>query len=280
MIKISVITVCYNNLKGLQRTVDSVISQTAQDYEFIIIDGDSTDGTKEYLQGLKGVGYWVSEPDKGIYNAMNKGVRMAQGEYCIFMNSGDTFYNGNVLKNAASLLNGKDFYMGNTVTVLGIRKHKVYSPGSLTLDFLFDGFISHQSTFTKTSLLKKRPYNENLKIASDWEFFVTENLLHIRTYEHLDLFVSKFELNGISYTNQDLSLKERAEILEGNVPIILDFYQKHLNLPSSDPFERKIQISLKKPPLSRDLKILRNSLKFLFKDLFVFFFKHRNKTRM
>ena len=272
--KITVITINLNNLNGLCRTVESVLSQTFDDYEYIVIDGESTDGSKEYLERTMGANRWLSEPDSGIYNAMNKGIRMAHGEYCIFMNSGDTFCDGNVLRNAAPLLDGKDFYMGNTVTVLGTRKHKVYSPELLTLDFLFDGFISHQSTFTKTSLLKKRPYNENLKIASDWEFFVTENLQHTRVYEHLDLFVSNFILDGISYTNQELSLEERKMVLEGNVPIILDFYRRHLDLPSSDPFERKIQISLKKTPLSRDMKILRNSLKFLLRDLFIFLFRY------
>lgn len=274
MMKISVITVCFNNLKGLQQTVNSVISQTCQNYEYIIIDGGSTDGTKEYLQKTEGIDSWVSEPDKGIYNAMNKGIKMAQGEYCIFMNSGDTFYDHEVLEKAAAGLNGNDFYVGNTVTISDVIKHKIYSPIVLTLESLFDGFIYHQSTFTKTTLLKKQPYNENIKISSDWEFFITQVLLQNKTYGHLDFFVANFFLDGISFNMQELVMQEREEILKKYFPIVIDYYRKKNEKPLLNTFERKIQGAMKKPPLSRDIKILRNSFKFLFKDLYIFCFQH------
>ena len=90
--KYSIITINYNHIEGLKRTIDSVISQTSSNYEYIIIDGGSTDGSvniiKEYKEHLV---YWISEKDNGVYHAMNKGVAQAQGDYCIFMNSGDCF---------------------------------------------------------------------------------------------------------------------------------------------------------------------------------------------
>lgn len=90
--KVTVITINYNNLQGLKRTIPSVLSQTCNDFEFIVIDGGSTDGSKEYIELQNGISQWVSEKDKGIYNAMNKAVSMAHGDYCIFMNSGDHFF--------------------------------------------------------------------------------------------------------------------------------------------------------------------------------------------
>lgn len=91
--KVSVITVNYNNLKGLERTISSVLLQSFSDFEYIIVDGGSSDGSKEYIESKQEyINQWVSEKDHGVYNAMNKAIRMAQGEYCIFMNSGDHFF--------------------------------------------------------------------------------------------------------------------------------------------------------------------------------------------
>ena len=110
--KLSIITINYNNTKGLRRTIESVACQTSRDYEFIIIDGGSSDGSvdviKEYADKID---YWVSEPDGGIYPAMNKGVRSAHGEYCIFMNSGDEFYTKDVIESVINLQINEDYYM-------------------------------------------------------------------------------------------------------------------------------------------------------------------------
>ena len=102
-----VITVNYNNLKGLKRTISSVLSQSFSDFEYIIVDGGSSDGSKEYIESKREyINQWVSEKDHGVYNAMNKAIRMAQGEYCIFMNSVDHFFSSQSLENAAKMLNG------------------------------------------------------------------------------------------------------------------------------------------------------------------------------
>ena len=110
--KVTVITINYNNLHGLKRTIPSVLSQTCDDFEYIVVDGGSTDGSKEYIESQKGIDQWVSEKDKGIYNAMNKGISMAHGEYCIFMNSGDHFFSTYSLENAYKELDGTGYCVG------------------------------------------------------------------------------------------------------------------------------------------------------------------------
>lgn len=103
--KISVITVNYNNKKGLEATINSVISQKYLDFEFIIVDGNSNDGSKDIIYKKRNyITKWISEPDSGIYNAMNKGVKMSTGDYLIFMNSGDEFYDTQVLDKIAKVL--------------------------------------------------------------------------------------------------------------------------------------------------------------------------------
>ena len=107
--KVSVITVNYNNLKGLERTISSVLLQSFSDFEYIIVDGGSSDGSKEYIESKQEyINQWVSEKDHGVYNAMNKAIRMAQGEYCIFMNSGDHFFSSQSLE--LRLLRGRNHY--------------------------------------------------------------------------------------------------------------------------------------------------------------------------
>lgn len=280
--KYTVITLNLNNLDGLKKTVDSVLRQTCKDYEYIVVDGGSTDGSKEYLAATEGISRWISEPDKGIYNAMNKGIAMAHGEYCIFMNSGDRFYDEKVLESVAPSLNGGDFYVGNIVLVLNEKEEYVKSPKVMTLDTLLNGFIYHQSTFTKTSLLKKRPYNEQNKLVSDWEKFLKEWFLYDKTYTHVDVIISYFPLDGISYTQQDLVWKERTGVLNRFVPRhILESYDRHRQEEErkreemAHPLKRKIDSAMVKKPIERDCKILRNAFKYLCKDVFNFLFARR-----
>ena len=166
--KVSVITVNYNNLKGLKRTISSVLSQSFSDFEYIIVDGGSSDGSKEYIESKQEyINQWVSEKDHGVYNAMNKAIRMAQGEYCIFMNSGDHFFSSQSLENAAKMLNGSDYYVGETIIIDCKLASLCLPPQNMSFRFIRDKVLQHQSTFTRTQLLKEHPYNENLKIVSE-----------------------------------------------------------------------------------------------------------------
>ena len=124
--KLSIITVNLNNKDGLQKTIDSVISQTYKDFEWIIIDGGSTDGSKELIENYSDyVSYWVSEPDKGIYNAMNKGIKQSHGEYLQFLNSGDIFIEDNTLKQVVSQLVNEDIVFGYAVIINNNTKKRV-----------------------------------------------------------------------------------------------------------------------------------------------------------
>ena len=117
MPKISIITINYNNLEGLKRTMESVVNQTWREFEYIVIDGGSTDRSAAYIASQsENIDYWVSEPDNGIYNAMNKGIAKATGEYLLFLNSGDSFYDANVLQNVSNFFNNDlSIIYGNSV---------------------------------------------------------------------------------------------------------------------------------------------------------------------
>lgn len=170
MIKLSIITINYNNVSGLRKTIESVKSQTFQDYEWIVIDGGSTDGSKELIEENKQYfSYWVSEPDKGIYDAMNKGTVLAQGEYCQFLNSGDYLIAPDTLAKIFSKPLQADVIYGD---VWFIKDNKVIEkrtyPDQMTLSFLFRSPLGHQATFVKTKAAQKHLYRTNI------EFQLTE----------------------------------------------------------------------------------------------------------
>lgn len=264
--KITVATINFNNLEGLKQTVQSVLDQTYTEYEYIVIDGGSTDGSKEYIaNNIFRIDYWESKPDRGIYHAMNKAIAIAQGEYCIFMNSGDTFYNKEVLAHVAPYLNGEDFYVGHPIRVKKNGKAEKESlPQNMSIDFLLTGSVNHQSTFTRTAILKENPYNENHKIVSDWEKLFEEWLLHNRSYVPLDIIVSRYHLDGISSSNMELLQKEKQEVIDRLIP--KEIQNKFRLTKDLSPLELKIKKAMSKPPIPRDLKLLRNAFKYLIRD--------------
>lgn len=268
--KISVITVVLNDLEGLKKTVNSVLSQRGEDFEYIILDGGSTDGSWEYIESLNFRGMKKSAPDTGIYNAMNNAVLLANGEYCLFLNAGDTFYDEQVLQKAGTIIGRSDFYVGHTMEI-GKSVIKGWVPNALTLDYLMRTSIYHQSTFIRRKLLLDYPYNEHHKVVSDWEFFF-ERWLSGCTYEKLDFFISNYYLGGFSFVNRDLIAIEREEFLEKLLPKrILDgsYLGKQDCVQEDDNYEQKrIRKTMSKPAIRRDLNLIRYGFKFLFKDMF------------
>lgn len=215
---LSIITINYNNKDGLQKTINSVVQQRVKDFEWIIIDGGSTDGSKEVVEeNAKHFAYWCSERDKGIYNAMNKGIKVANGDYCLFLNSGDSLHDDEVIGNVLKELDGTDFISGDTQNVnkQGEYLIKKITPKTLSLCYLLEGSLSHQSTFIRTELLKKRPYNESLKIVADWEQMFYEIAKNKRTYKRINIIVSDFMDGGISNSLATMQLhkEERSKIL-------------------------------------------------------------------
>lgn len=219
---ISVITINYNNADGLERTIQSVIDQTYDDFEYIVIDGGSGDGSVDVIKKYAdSIDYWVSEPDGGIYPAMNKGTRHAHGDYCIYMNSGDTFYSKDVLQQFADSQPREEIICGD----LCIEKNILPNPDEVTMKVFYKSTLYHQATFIRTSLIKAHPYDESLKSAADWKFFLHALIFHDATYRHINIPIAYFEGGGLSDSNSSIGHEEVKKELERCLPkrILLDY---------------------------------------------------------
>ena len=217
MTKFSIITINYNNSQGLKQTIESVVSQSFSDYEYIVIDGGSKDGSKDVIEDFADrIAYWVSEPDSGIYNAMNKGVSKASGEYCLFLNSGDVLHRNNVLEQIAAggldtdLLIGKVRYL-NTGQLSSL-------PDVLTMKHFYSRSLPHPSTFMKRTIFESLHYDESFRIVSDWKLFIEAVIMRNASYAFSDVVVTDFDTTGISATNKRLVDAERRKVLETMFP--------------------------------------------------------------
>lgn len=213
---ISIITINYNHTEGLRRTIRSVIGQTSHDYEFIVIDGGSTDGSVDVIKQYESqIDYWVSEPDRGIYHAMNKGIAVAQGEYCIFMNSGDEFYSEDVIEKVLEYKMQEDIVCGDIC--FGERSVSP-NPESVTMRTFYKHTLYHQASFIRTRLLREHPYDEQMSSAADWKFFMHELVFRNAGYRHIPVIIARFESGGVSTTNSELSRREVQQELELCLP--------------------------------------------------------------
>lgn len=194
--KISIITINYNNIHGLKKTIRSVIEQTYHNIEYIIIDGGSTDGGKEFIEkNSTNIYYWVSEKDKGLYNAMNKGIQKSTGDYLIFMNSGDTFFNKHVLSEIFEKDYTADILYGSTIYNYdkgGIIRH----PRSINI-MEHELPFCHQSCFIKGSLMREYQYNESYRFIADYAFFY-QCYKEGKTFEQISKIVSIYDTKGVS----------------------------------------------------------------------------------
>jgi glycosyltransferase involved in cell wall biosynthesis len=244
---ISIITVNLNNLEGLKKTMTSVFEQTWKEFEYIIIDGGSTDGSKEFIESHSNkIDYWVSEPDTGIYNAMNKGIKAAKGEYLLFLNSGDWLYDEKVLKIATEKLDGCDVLYGNMVKVFPDGREvldKGVKGEEISLRTFVDGNLNHQATFIGKHLFKLYGfYDENLNIVSDWKLFLIALGLNNSKVKYINMEISYYDMSGVSSNFKDRDA-ERLEVLKEIVPlpIFIDYtklknQQKTLNAPRFKKF--------------------------------------------
>ncbi len=234
---ISIITINYNDKNGLDKTIKSVLSQTFTNYEFIIIDGGSSDGSKELIIENKAkVDYWVSEKDSGVFNAMNKGIRASSGEFLIFMNSGDIFNSKTTLEEVLPDLTAEyDIYYGDNFKESPTSKRLKTYPENLTFSFFYTGAINHQSTFIRKSLFDRYfYYNENYKIASDWEFFVYVICHQNVPYKYLKKTIATYDFTGISSSPKfsDLFAKEKLLTIEKYFPAFAEDYKNVSELNS------------------------------------------------
>ncbi|UOE38003.1 glycosyltransferase family 2 protein [Chryseobacterium oryzae] len=216
--KISIITINYNNIEGLQKTFSSIFSQILEDFEYIVIDGGSSDGSKEIIEkNSEKISYYVSEPDGGIYNAMNKGIKAANGEYLLFINSGDELYSEQSLELAKPHLHTDDIISGNLIFSSDNQDNLGISKPEVTFLQFYNDTIWHPCTFIKKSAFAETDYyDENFKICSDWKWFLLAVYKYGKTYRKIDITISRFYLDGVSSNtqNQDTIKKERRETLE------------------------------------------------------------------
>lgn len=223
---LSIVTINYNNKAGLQKTIQSVVDQTYKQFEYIIIDGGSNDGSDGIInQYKKSIHYSVSEKDGGIYNAMNKGILAAHGKYILFLNSGDVFYAGNSLANCIpGLLRNHDIVYGNTFFDKNGKRSFVNYPDKLSFSFFLTDSLCHQSTFIKRALFENSLYNETAKIVSDWEFFLIKICKENKTSYHLNETVSVFDVSGASSEQLAYNESERALVIEKYFPAFVEDY--------------------------------------------------------
>lgn len=245
--KLSIITISFKDLEGLKKTVESVLSQSDTDFEYIVIDGGSGEETKKFLESKSDkISYWISEPDGGIYNAMNKGITIANGEYLLFLNSGDILYNKNVTADAKKLLDGTDLISGNLNMDDGKAQYIEPSRTNLTFKTLFRYSIDHPATFIRRENFKKVGlYDESLKIVADWKWFLLGFAKFGLSYKNIDLTVATFDMNGLSSKpdNRAKLIAERKKVLQEEFPFFIEDYNNLIDYEEDAKNFRKIKNS-------------------------------------
>ena len=285
--KLSIITINYNNAEGLRKTLASVAAQTYANIEHIIVDGSSTDDSVEiirqyasdvarkasssvttggdgYHAAVEGLDYtpaegaqphaqqdatslkatqphkvtWISEPDKGIYNAMNKGIRMATGEYIQMLNSGDMLFDANVTQQMIERLNQISSQREEKIGILYGNMTKVNAQGKVmgksgcteySLRQFYSSTLNHDCAYIRRDLFEEYGlYDEQLKIVSDWKWYLQAIGLGKVKPEYVDIDVTIFDDGGISETNLALRNAERRKVLEELLPpAVLWDYDTH-----------------------------------------------------
>lgn len=223
MSKLSIITINYNNAAGLKKTLDSVAAQTYTDFEHIIVDGASTDGSVNeiisYSQSPIANRYkitWISEPDTGIYNAMNKGVRMAKGEYTLMLNSGDYLVDNHVIEKIIPLLDSTDIIQGNTIEEYPDKtmRNRGYGDSDIDLFDVMNGHFLHQAAFCRKGLFARYGmFDESYKVGGDTKFFMNCLGVNNATFKYIDIDVSNYDLTGISASQDKQVVTIRNEEL-------------------------------------------------------------------
>lgn len=217
---LSVITINYNNAAGLRLTVASVLGQTFKDFEYLIVDGGSTDGSAEVV-ATRPTAWSCSERDGGIYDAMNKGVAHASGEYVVFLNSGDVFASADVLARVAESLDGTDIVYGSLTFRYPTKDFTRQYPAELSAAFFYKDTLPHPASFIRRELLTHTPYSTDYRIVSDWIFFMREIVVNNASYRRIDELITIFTVDGVS-TNHTLEYAERERALNEHFsPMIL-----------------------------------------------------------
>lgn len=202
--KLSIITINFNNAEGLRRTMESVYAQTCRDFEYIVVDGASSDGSvaviKEYAQKLENF-QWTSEPDTGIYDAMNRGIRKSSGEYVLMLNSGDFLIDEHVIEWIMPELHTEDMIQGNVIEDYPDKtiRYRGYGRSDISFFDVMDANFPHQAMFIKLSTMEQYGYYDaSYKKGADTYFLITSLGLGNATFRYVDIDITNFDVNGIS----------------------------------------------------------------------------------
>lgn len=238
MPELSIITINYNNADGLKKTIQSVINQSFADYEYIIIDGGSTDNSAELIKKYSDkITYWISEKDQGIYNAQNKGIARATGNYCLFLNSGDYLVDDKVLAKVHSYNLSADIIYGDMQTngENGKNRH-LKMPDKIGVKRLYADTVWHPVSFIKRELFSLYGnYDEQFKIVADYEFFVRVIIKRNVSTKHIPVEISVFDTTGLSsdMTKKDQLIQERRIVQNTYFnPILLFFFRLYSKIRS------------------------------------------------
>lgn len=241
---ISIITINLNQAAGLQRTLQSVQAQNWQQFECIVVDGDSTDDSKKIIESFSHlISKSISEKDEGIYHAMNKGWQIATGQFCLFLNAGDTLHQETVLEKMSAVLatGHADYYYGNmmSVAVGGATGHTTFEE-PVSLHYLFRWYVPHPTSFIKRELLMScNGYAQHYRIISDW-LFTVQVFLRGHVFQHVPITVSDFYTDGISSTQHAIAAAEKKAVFENELSFLQQdwiWYQKMRPLELSRPVQ-------------------------------------------
>lgn len=226
--KVSIISIVYNDVKGIEPTIRSVMKQTYAELEYIVVDGKSTDGTLDIItQYREEITTLISEKDEGIYDAMNKGLAAATGDYVLFLNSGDELYEDTTLEKVFSSAEDADIYYGETKlideerNILGDRRHKTPKHFNWK-SFRYGMNVCHQAIYVKRSIAE--PYDRQYQLSADIDW-VIRAAKKARKIVNVHEYVAKYLVGGMSQKRHKQSLQERYAIFKkhyGTLPNIVN----------------------------------------------------------
>ncbi|MDE6285219.1 MAG: glycosyltransferase [Bacilli bacterium] len=209
--KITVITVCFNAVNSIEETMLSVLNQTYDNIEYIIIDGGSTDGTVDKIKKYSNrLSFWISEPDQGIYDAMNKSFKWASGDYLLFLNAGDTFYNNVVIDNITKACNGSQIIYGDVMMHFTDNHSAIYNGKFNKFKLTFRN-ICHQSIFYPQMVYKNFQFDLNYKFLADW--VSNMQLWKTNSFKYVPIIIANYYRGGVSDSNKDYYFEKNYEIL-------------------------------------------------------------------
>lgn len=216
MQKVSIVTINYNNASGLERTIESVVSQTYRSVELIVIDGASTDESVSVMEKYSNsIHYQISEKDGGIFDAQNKGLRKATGDYVLVLNSGDELQQPHTLATLFQIQLTEDIVYGNMTIVHPDGKREAGKmPTNITLEHMMNDTLWHPVSFVRVEFLKRTGlYDTSYKIVADYEWFLRAIFIYHATLSYVDLPVSVFYLGGLSSLPENVEKIRKERII-------------------------------------------------------------------